>query len=488
MPAESFSKTWSDNWKGLELRFPERKIRRRFEKAEFEALKAAYVQQHGYNITIPQWDDVIRWKPKELMTNDEIKAFKRRALTRMLASPAPEWHRHYSTVMTWIDNIQDTSSIVYPFFRMLVRWAPKIFARMIPGLGWTLLGYDLLNWANAIGRAPFAPMRGKRAICEPFRNNPFGKKAQYGRLERIAKWNPRFSDLLQVLQVTADTTGVGLSLGGLVGMMQDLIYGAYRKITGERVTFRMELPTLNFYELNAAAGMKAAAIINSTKEVFEEEMHFWSLATWAASVHIITPWIEAADVAGATEEPGEAIIDAPEPEDPLTRAVIEEEGLSIEAGKGWPANGGKKIKLLELSDWIIDQGKASTKDFFLRHDRDSYGLVASHLFDQAMEDLVDALEPGSTYVADDTPIMHVLFQMLKKPMIPIQPTSDRQWKQFEDWVNWYTDHFEGYPKMATVRDKLNELRIPYTETFPTTMDPTVKHLWPDPFDDSEFAG
>jgi len=488
MKAAPFSKTWSDNWIGLGLRFPERKIRQRFSKQDLEALKFAYTQQYGFYVAIPQWDDVIRWKPKDMMTTDEIKAFKRRALLRMIAAPEPEWYRNFTTGMTWVDNIQDTSSVVYPFFRMLVRWAPKIFTRMIPAFGWTLLGYDLLQIANAVGRAPFAPMRAKRAICEPFRNNPFAKKAQYGRMERIAKWNPRFSDLLQVLQVTADTTGVGLSLGGLVSLIPQMFWGSLRKIAGERVTFLSQPPEPNWLELNAQAGAVAAAFINSSKEAFEEEMHFWSLATWAASIHIITPWIEAGDVAGTTEEAGDAIIDAPIPTDPLTRAVIEEEGLSFDAGIGWPANGGKKIRARELSDWIIDKGKDATKDFFLRHDRDSYGLVASHLVDQAQEDLYDAIEPGATYVADDTPIMHVFYQMLKRPLIPTQPTTPEQWKRFEDWVNRYVEQNEAYPKITSIKNELDYLHIPYTTSFPPTMDPTVKSFWPDPFDDSEFAG
>jgi len=483
----TFSQTWSQNWQNLNLKFPERRIRRRFEKVDFDSLKAEYVKEYGYTVVIPQWDDIIRWKPKEMMTRDEIKDFKRRGLTRILASPAPEFYRNYSSVMTWIDNIQDTASVIYPFFRMLVRWAPKIFTRFIPYFGWGLLAYDLLQLANAIGRAPFAALRAKRAVCEPFRNNPFGKMAQRTRMERIAKWNPKFSDLLQVLQVTADTTGVGLSLGSLMGFIPDLFSGLYRKITGERVSFFTQPPTPNLYELNAHAAMKAAAIINSSEETFEEEMHFWSLATWAASVYIATPWIEFGDIAGSTEEVGAAILEAPEPEDPITRELIQEQGLSLSAGVGWPANGGKKIPALELSDWILDRGKTATKNYFLRHQKDSYGLIASHMVDQALGDLFDAAEPASTLVEEDTPIMHIFFQMLKQPMIPVQPTTPTQWQSFEDWVNFYVETNEAYPKMSTVRDKLNELGIPYVTAFPQTMDPSVKNFWPHPFDDSMFA-
>ena len=485
--AKTYGQAYSSSWSALGMRMPLKGPRMRFEQTDFEALKADYVAKYGYSITIPGWDDIIKWKPDLLKTNAEKKQEKLNNLQRMLASPAPEFARKYGTVMTWIDNIQDTASIVYPAFRMLVRAAPKIFARAIPGMGWLLLGYDLLNLANAIGRAPFSPMRAKRAACEVIRNNPFTKQAQYKRVERIKNWNPGWTDILQVLQVTQQFTGVGLSLGAAVGFVQDLFYGAYRQATGAPVAFKTEFPPLNFHEFKSAAGMKAAAFINSGGQTFSEEMHFLSQATFAASTFFMTPVIEQFDIAGCVEDPMSAIIDAPEPTDPLTIEVIESQGLRVQDGIGWPANESKKISLQDLSDYTSEKSRATTTDYYFRNSKNSYGFVAAGLMGGAVEDLIDAMEPGADYVADDTPMIHTLLNMLKDPLLPGEGISPGKWLEFETWVNGWADQYGSVPKISDVRLKFDSLGIPYRESFPATMDPAVKDLFPDPFDDSEYA-
>lgn len=461
--------------------------RMRFEKTDFEALKADYVAKYGYSITIPGWDDIIKWKPNLMKTDAEKKQEKLTNLQRMLASPGNEYTRKYASVMTWIDNIQDTASIVYPAFRMLVRAAPKIFARAIPGMGWILLGYDLLNLANALGRAPFSPMRAKRAACEVIKSNPFNKQSQWKRTERIKNWNPGWTDILQVLQVTQQVTGVGLSLGAAVGFVQDLFYGAYRQATGEKVSFKTEFPPLNFHEFKSAAGMKAAAFINSAGQIFSEEMHFLSQATFAASTYFMTPVIEQFDIAGCVEDPMSAIIDAPEPTDPLTIEVIKSQGLNVQNGVGWPMNLEKKISLRDLSDYTTEKSRAATTDYYFRNSKNSYGFVAAGLMGGAVEDLIDAMEPGAEHVADDTPMIHLLLNMLKGPLLPGEGISPGKWLEFETWVNGWADQYGSVPKISDVRIKFDLLGIPYRDSFPATMDPAVKDLFPDPFDDSEYA-
>lgn len=483
--ARTFAQASVSAWAGLKLQEPKGRTRQRFEKGEYESLKAAYVEKYGYNITVPEWNDIVRLKPNLLKTPDELKAEKLHNLERMLASPAPEIYNNYASVMTWIDNVQDTASIVFPAFRMLARWSPKIIARLIPGMGWALLGYDLLQLANVFGRAPWSAVMGsKRAACEVLKSNPFSKKAQWKRMDRIAKWDPTISDLLQVFQTTSDVTGTGLSFGPVMGFMADLASGAYRYASGQRVSFGHDLPPMKLHELSAAAGMKAAAMIGTGGQAFDEDLHFWAYATYAASTYFLAPWIDHGDVAGAVENPLDAIVPAPEPEDPITRAVIEQAGLPISAGVGWPYLGGKDVPLREVQRLVMDKGQTSFYDYCSRRSNDSYGFLAGSLLYDSHNDLFSALEPGAEHVEEDSPVHRVFFNMLKAPLVPDQEISTDQGKAFARWVEDYEEHHERVPTIREVKLHLDVMGIKWRSSYPANMDPAYKHYWPDPFDDS----
>lgn len=482
-----FSKAYGDAWAGLNMKSPEGRARKKYEPADFDKLKAYYVAENGYVITIPGFSDVIKLTPTLMKSDADIKAEKKRSLERILASPSTDWMRKYGSVMTTIDNIQDTSSTIYPALRMLARWSPKILSRLIPYAGWGLLAFDVLQLLNTIGRAPFAPMRAKRAGCEAFKQNPFTKKSQAKRVERIKNWDPKFSDLLQTLQTSADVTGVGLSLGPLVGFFQDMAAGAYRAATGERVRFNTEAPTLNFHESQSAKAMRNAAIIGSKGDVFTEETHLLAYMAYAAGTFFLTPVIESSDLSSSMENPQDAIIPAPEPTDPITIEVIREAGLDPAAGVGWPMNGEKEISLAELSSYIIDHGRETFRDYCFRNSHNMQGFFAARLMNDAVFDLVDSLEPAAEMVEEDTPMAKLFFACVKAPVIPDPMPSREAWRSVEVWVNDHVDFYGHMPTMRVIRQKFDSLGITYKTAFPATMDPAVKEFWPDPFDDSQYT-
>lgn len=482
-----YSKAYSDAWAALDMKIPQRGARQKYETKDFDQLKSDYTAENGYVITIPGFSDVIKLKPTLMKTPQEIKAEKKRSLERILASPSTDWMRKYGSVMTTIDNIQDTGSIIFPAIRMLARWSPKILARMIPYAGWGLLAFDILQLANMLGRAPFSPMKAKRAACENFRNNPFTKKSQYSRIQRIKNWNPTIADLLQVFQTTADVTGVGLSLGPIVGFATDLAAGAYRTVTGDRVRFSTEAPTLNFHESASAKAMRNAAILNSKGDVFTEEMHLFSYMMFSAGTYFMAPVVEAYDLGGTMENPQEAMIPAPVPTDPITLEVIREAGLDPTAGIGWPMNGEKEISLLDLSNYIIENGRDVFRDFCFRNSHNMQGFFAARLMDDSANNLIDALEPAADYIEEDTPVARLFFTMIKTPILPDPlPTKD-QWRRVETWVIDYVDSFERMPPLREIRQKFDALGIKYKTGFPATMDPAAKEFFPDPFSDAEFT-
>ena len=251
----------------------------KYTKRDFDDLKTDYNNQYGYTIRVPQWDDIVHLTPTLLKDPAIIKAEKKEALTRILESPAPDWARKYSSAMTWIDDVQDTMSIVYPLLSMLGRVAPKVFGKLIPVIGWIGVGYDLLNLANAVGRAPLTLMKSKRETCKLKRRNPFSKTSRLENVGKIRNYKPGISDLIQVAQTLDQFTGFGLSLGAVMGAITDSIFGAYRYLNGEPVKWSFDPPEVNTLNMLGAKGLKASAAINSQGQVFSELTHFWTYIT-----------------------------------------------------------------------------------------------------------------------------------------------------------------------------------------------------------------
>jgi len=450
----------------------------RVTKKDFDKLKAEYQEQYGYYIRIPKWDEIICLTPTSMMTLADIKAYKRQGLMNILASPAPDWARKYSSVMTWLDNIDDATSVVYPAISMLARWFPKIFGKIIPIVGWTMLGTDLLKFLIGIGRLPMTGMKGKRVLCRQLRLNPFSKKAQYQRIEKIKNFNPTFYDLLQVLQTTQLFTGVGLSLGAIMGTVQDAIFGAYRYAAGDRVQIVTEVPDMFEHEKMAGMGFKASAILSSTNPTFNELQHFKFYVFGAVCARLYAPWLHESGLWDAVERPAQLMIPAPAPYKQSTIDVIQEAGLSVEEGIGWPFNGEREIQISDLSMSIA----AGTQDvydrYLLRHEKDPYGYVAAACLDQVIPALLHAMDPSSTSKFEDTPRTKVAFRMVKSGLLPKSYPSEETGQKFLGWIDDYTEIHKKTPGLIALKEKMDQLGIIYSETYPTRREPEADLLWP----------
>jgi hypothetical protein len=450
----------------------------KFAKKDFEDLKTDYTNQYGYTVRIPQWDDVVHMTPTEFKTPQEIKAEKKEALTRVLESPAPEWARTYSSVMTWIDNVQDTMSIVYPLLSMLGRVAPKAFGKLIPVIGWIGVGYDLLNIANAIGRAPLTGMKSKRELCVLKKRNPFSKAARIENARKIKNYKAGLSDLIQVAQVLDQFTGAGLCLGGVMGAITDSIFGAYRYLNGEPVRWSFDPPPVENLQMMGARGLKAAAAINSHGEVFSELTHFWSYMTAYCSSMVLAGTFKDEDLTDLVINPADMMIPAPEPKDPNTIAAIEDAGLRVGDGIGWPYNGKKFISVGDYIEATTDPCNANFHAYCSRHYNDSYGLLAAYAMDSLIPQTILAMDPEARYHVDDTDEMKVFWRMIKGPLLPTKPVNKETGERFINWIREYSDQYGKTPGILEIEEKFKMLEIPYTTSYPATPGPGFEEFWP----------
>ena len=240
-----------------------------FTDDEWRKQKAKHVAEKGYTITMPGLSDVFHFGAPEPMTKSEeylwkkkewgafsrerlhelqrMKKKKRERYEAMLASPTPDFHRNAGSILTAIDNAQDAISTLACIGRIAVRFAPRLLGRFFLGpIGWLLTASDILNLMMTIGQLAIYPKPSKRLKDLCTKEHPFSKKAKALRAKKMLRGMPTKGDIIQALQTTDGIFGVGISLGPIVGFVQDMIAGGIRAIAGQKVEFKSpweETPT-----------------------------------------------------------------------------------------------------------------------------------------------------------------------------------------------------------------------------------------------------
>ncbi len=216
----------------------------KFTTEEFEKRRTQYQAKYGNTVNIPGFSDVIHIIPKARISAEEraahlwatkrglpspltqeqldSMAYKKFRFLKALSSATPTWMKNAGAVMTVLDNVEDGLVTVSVLGKLAAKIAPRLLGKMIPGVGWVLLGSDILNAVNLVSWVSFAAKGGKRKIEGLAERNPFHAKAAANRAFKIKRAVPTVGEVLEILQTTDQLFGVGLCLGGLMGMVTDM--------------------------------------------------------------------------------------------------------------------------------------------------------------------------------------------------------------------------------------------------------------------------
>ena len=99
---------------------------------------------------------------------------------------------------------------------------------------------------------------------------------------------------------------------------------------------------------------------------------------------------------------------------------------------------------------------------------------------------MDGIDPTGSENYEDTPFFQVMFRLVKYPLLPEPGTTKEQWATFESWVNDYHELYGKTPGIIEIRNKFENLRIPFKQSYPATLDEEGKKLWPEGFTGAEF--
>jgi len=424
----------------------------KFSDEGFRERKEAYVAEHGYSITLPTFRDVVHiglhkpitdyekalWssgKRSEIPHARQIelgyqKERAREKYQQMLASPIPNWKANVVSFLTAWDDAQDAFISLAAIGRIACKWLPRFLVGWLAwpiGLLWfiaTIMG--LLIGPSACLLNPIACKRYMRMKLAYRQGTMKGKARPWSnKVSNLAKYEkarlgagfkgyatsggflPSFSEGIQMLQVTDQVYGVGVSLGPLMGMAMDLTSGGIRWLKGEKVTFKnapsdvevytkvtdkmhnyarwtqpaTKMTPLEFWawkDKKIRSGtwgvrskqdeyIQQALKLSSTgygfphRTDFVEEAAMYTLSemSFQGVRNVLDWWDPVINVEGLEHIEVEAYNN----ENPLISEMLIEEGIDPEEGIGWPVTGKRWQTYEEIQTTIAPVAAANIRHF-----------------------------------------------------------------------------------------------------------------------------
>jgi len=424
----------------------------KFSDEGFRERKEAYVKEHGYSITLPTFRDVVHIGLHKPMTElekalwysgkrDEIPRHRQIELqyqkernkaryNQMLASPIPNWQANIISFLTAWDDAQDAIISLAALGRIACKFLPALLVGIVAwpiGLLWfiaTIMG--LLIGPTACALNPIQCKRYLRLKIAYRANTLKGHARPWNtRIKNLAKYQkarlgagfkgyatsggylPSFSEGIQMLQVTDQVYGVGVSLGPLMGMGYDLISGGVRWAMGQKVTFKnapsdvevytkatdklheyarwkrpeKKMTPLEFYTWKdkkiregtwGVRSKQDEAVQQAMKGVgtiygfhrrtnYVEEAAYYALAemSFQGVQNVLDYWDPVINVEGLEHIQVEAYNNP----NPLIEEMLREEGVDPEAGIGWPVTGKRWQTYEEIQTTIAPVAAANIRHF-----------------------------------------------------------------------------------------------------------------------------
>ena len=469
---------------------------------DWERRHDQYVKENGYEIRIPNWDDIIHLNLPIAVSKDQYQEYKtarkqgrkpnlpdemieyldkRRAKYKTyLGTPQPRWYRSYASIMTALDDAQDALSSAVVLGKLAIRSAPRALSRLLGPLSWTMTASELINIANKTMRAPWNPRRAKRRLWDMTRENPFANIAsikQAGALANPINWP---AALIEMAQVADNLLGVGLCIGPIFGTAADAVFGGLRAISGEPVSIYLPGQDKPAIVLNASKNLKSAHAAAITNPMLQDDDRIMLLLSVALSANILRPHLKGIHATDRIPKTKDLIISAPKPRKPDTIDILQEAGYDPEDTARLPL---LDVKEALYDEWALDiHSRITTSNdlhltSMLNPEMGYFGAVLTH--HAALSTLAALTRPGSINL-QLRPDINTLFRMLHNNLRPdpnatediVKTTLGLGFRQINNSL--VVPRGKDIPQRFRAAEPLFQTRP--DDTFPTTSDLTPEHL------------
>ncbi|MFX0121487.1 MAG: hypothetical protein ACFE9A_19015 [Candidatus Hodarchaeota archaeon] len=367
---------------------------------DYERQKAEYHAQHGYTITIPALEDVLkipmekpisaeeheRWKAKDydyfsaqrLAEMRQMKAKRVANYQRFLADPSPKVVRNFQSIMTALDDAQDALNTVGAVGMLAKKAAPRALSRLLTGpVGVVMTAADVLNLIASVPMMCMLDKKPKRAVARYTECNPFTKKGRVKYAKKLRNWKPSSADVIQGLQTTDQVFGFGISLGPLVGLPISLASGAARAIQGEEVKIKFAPWDWKHWQKVAMKFTNSMGVLWGMPHSTDDMELVQSLTAYTFSNQALFDHYQNWNPLDAIEDLDVIEIEAPRAENILTQEAITEGGHTLDDGIGWPSVNKQIASLAELHETIPSYAIDNLVAHLKRMRQNWYGWSAS---------------------------------------------------------------------------------------------------------------
>ncbi len=390
-------------------------------------------------IPVPNWEDLIKFKPKLIVEKDpfvakkdfaiynkyvkigqeaqaitvlgaekvaEIKRRKKR-FKMIQASPTPQYAKSIARIMTKIDDTEDLLSTALVLGRALLKKSPWLLARVgtkfIPGLGWALLAVDILEISTMLWKLLMPAMSGKKKgfdILNPSR----WKKT--GRLKAASKFmGGKFGvpNLIEALQASETLFGVGISLGPIVGYATDSAYGAGKAAFGFKVVEK-PLPTgqLAADVDRVMRGMSASVELMHVDVPGMQDVHMMALIAYALGLQVAPAFIndqtviDRSNIAMGWNMPHEIAWD------PYTRETLIDEGIDPDVIDPFPIPGSPtEISVEDYAQYLAISGETIIQNYIKRWPVGEEALFVSSTLREILYGNFNCDRPPEQWIEED---------------------------------------------------------------------------------------
>ena len=424
----------------------------------YQKKQKAFVEENGYFITLPEFEDIIHIRKPPEISKAEYKEWswaqkkgtipnihpakkdyldlKRRRFESIMATPQPGWMQKVASVLTWLDDTEDAVSTAVMIARFALKLTPRIGARFVPYLGWALLAGDILTlgqmtWSMvSIGGG--TPTGKKRRLYEKASMNPFSKSGKLRRATKLAKKLPTAGELIEGLQTLDNLAGVGVSFGPIMGCLNDFAAGAVRKFTGEKVSIRLAGQSGAPTHQRIMRGLTTAPDIWNGSPDWDDELYEMSLLAYGVGISQLEA--EGVDISteyNEIEDWTDYEVEGRRPWKDDTIWMLEENGINIEESIGWPTNGKRWISYGERAEGTITNFQDKFKKWAERNTHSQQAYMTSQYMVQATEYFLEHGEDPDNVKYQFNDEMALVLNTYHNNFFPEPGTSD---EKIRGWI------------------------------------------------------
>lgn len=365
----------------------------RYTDDSFEEARQKHVAKHGYTITVPGLEDIINWYPISEPTATELIRYKqgdvqllgekryaeihslmqekRENFLRMLGSPTPEIVQNAGSILTYLDDVNDTLGTLGVICRIAAQKFPGVVGRLLGGPAfWAFSTAELVGVAMQLSTLPWKARRLQHEYHRVVRNNALSKKGRVRILKRLKRTRISKGEIIEALQTTDNVFGIGLCLGPIVGLAYDIPFGLYRHITGHPVTVTgLPAPFYWFDRIWSDTLRNMAQLWTGIPEIPDRTLGKSMVAYNMATQVMQSIPAESRNLDNISDIE-DIEIHAPYPKNPSTYDVITSEVGSVENYCGWFPDGRKWINPAYVFNTFRGSIMHEVKDWFKRNKYD----------------------------------------------------------------------------------------------------------------------